>query len=284
MMRHSARALIAGCGYVGGALAAQMTAAGHMVYGLRRTPGALPIGVRPWLADLARPDTLREPPSTFDTLVYAVGAEAFTEDAYRMAYVDGLEHLLDALERVAELPRRIVFTSSTGVYGESDGAWLDEDSPTAPRGFSGTVLLEAEDLLQARTPHAVVVRLGGIYGPGRTRLIEQVRQGEAQCVEGRTAYLNLVHRDDAAGMLAHILTLDTPAPLYLGVDGQPVERCALLQWIAAELGVPAPPTVPGADAPRQRGGNRRFTNARLMATGYTFRFPDYRAGYAPLLH
>ena len=131
---------------------------------------------------------------------------------------------------------------------------------------------------------ATVVRFGGIYGPGRTRLIDQVRCGAAYSLAGRTQYLNLIHRDDCAGVLRHLMLLDAPAPVYCGVDTEPLERGELLGWLADPLGVPHPLAVNAEGHPDpQRGGNRRVSSARLRASGYTFRYPTAREGYGAMI-
>lgn len=276
--------LIAGCGYVGGELARRLVLESHAVWGLRRNTAALPGGVRPFTADLRAPETLRAFPARFDFVFYTAGSGDFSDEAYRAAYVEGPRNLLRALADDAQPVRRIFFTSSTGVYHQDGGAWCDEDTPVSPPRFSGARLLEGERTFQEGPFPATVLRLGGIYGPGRTRLIDQVRQGTARCVEGRTVYLNLIHRDDCAGVLRHVMGLDAPAPCYVAVDEEPVERCALLCWIAAQLGLPEPPAVSADEAGEpQRGGNRRLSNARLRASGYAFAFPTFREGYRTLL-
>lgn len=278
-----ARVLIAGCGYVGTALGLRLAGAGHAVWGLRRNAAALPDPIRPLPGDLADAGGLPPLPEDLDTVFYTAGANGFTEAAYRAAYVDGPRRLIDAITAGGRRPARLIFTSSTGVYGDADGAWLDEDSPAAPARFSGRVLLEGERVVGGGPVPGVVLRLGGIYGPGRARLVATVRDGSAACVAGRTTYLNLIHRDDCAGILHHLMDLADPAPLYLGVDHEPMERCALLRWIAAEIGAPPPPVVPGepGDEP-QRGGNRRFRNGRITRDGYEFRYPTFRDGFATL--
>jgi nucleoside-diphosphate-sugar epimerase len=279
-----ARVLIAGCGYVGTALGERLAAAGHTVWGLRRDPSRLPASIRPLAGDLNAPGGLPDLPGAVDTVFYTVGASGFSEAAYRAAYVDGLARLLSGLQGAGLAPARLVYTSSTGVYGQGDGAWLDEGSPATPERFSGRVLLEGEAVALNGPFPAVVLRLGGIYGPGRARLVASVRDGSAACIAGQTSYLNLIHRDDCAGALAHLMDLPDPAPVYLGVDHCPMERCALLHWIARSLGLPAPPTVAGgADSEPQRGGNRRFRNDRLVQSGYTFRHPTFESGFPSLL-
>lgn len=275
-----AKILIAGCGYTGCALALRLLKEDHLVWGLRRNPDGLPVHVRPFRADLHDLDSLRPLPDYFDYVFYTAGAEDHSETAYRQTYIDGLWNLLEVLEVEGRRPERIFFTSSTAVYAQNGGEWLDETSPTEPQRFNGQYLLEAEALLRGSMFPSTVLRLGGIYGPGRTRLIDQVREGEAYCVEGRNTYLNLIHRDDCAGMLHHLMHLDAPEPLYLGVDHQPVEKNALLRWIAGRLGVAPPRSVPAEKAPQpSRGGNRRFLNTRIKTSGYEFMYPTVYQGY-----
>ncbi|MBW3619686.1 MAG: SDR family oxidoreductase [Actinobacteria bacterium] len=267
------RVLIAGCGYVGSELARRLVTADHDVWGLRRTASGMPEGVRALAGDVTDPATL-DLPGGMDTLVYAVSPGRRDETAYRAAYVDGLDHVLGALPTP---PARVLFVSSTAVYGQEDGSVVDEDSATEPSSFSGRVLLEAE----ARTHAAggTVLRLAGIYGPDRTRLIDEVRAGEATYPPG-DVHTNRIHRDDCAGVLEHLLTLDAPAPTYVGVDDEPAPRREVLTWLAERLDAPPPRESP---EPRSRGGDKRCSNARLRASGYELRFPTYREGYAAML-
>ncbi len=286
--RSRQRILIAGCGYVGAALGEQLVAAGHEVFGLRRRPEGLPPGIRPIAADLSRPETLREIPAGIELVFYTAAAGGADDAAYRAAYVDGLQNLLEVLR--AHPPRRVLFTSSTGVYAQTAGAWVDEASPAEPTHFSGRRLLEGERLLEASGIGAVVLRLGGIYGPGRTRLIDSVRSGRARIASGPPGYTNRIHRDDCAGALAHLAQLDAPAPLYLGVDQEPAAEADVLRWLADRLGVPAPTGTPAqdeavaAEAPARRGrSSKRCSSARLVSSGYRFRFPSFREGYDAVL-
>lgn len=191
---------------------------------------------------------------------------------------------MSALQDQGQSPRRVLFTSSTGVYAQTSGEWVDESSPAVPTHFSGTALLEGERIVQSGAFPATVVRLAGIYGPGRTRMIESVRAGTAT-IPAAPAYVNHIHRDDCAGVLRHLLSLDDPAPLYIGVDDDPVERGAMFRWLAQEMGAPEPRVSAEAetDSIRVMRGNKRCSNARLRATGYEFRFPTYREGYGALM-
>jgi nucleoside-diphosphate-sugar epimerase len=276
--------LIAGCGYVGGALGSLLAASGHVVHGLRRNTAALPAGVHPLAFDLASDDPAGLE-HDFEFVVYAVGASAHEEAAYRDAYVRWPLRLLRALAQRAAPPRRVIYVSSTGVYHQDDGEWVDEESPAASGRFSGRVLLEGEAAVRAVGLPLTVVRLSGIYGPGRTRLIDSVRGGTAVCVAGDKAILNHIHRDDAAGAIAHVLRLASPAALYLGTDCAPVPRCVCLDWIAEQLGCPRPRRVEreAVASGGARGGHRRYSNARLLGSGYRFIYPTFREGYGALL-
>ena len=269
------RILIAGCGDLGTALGTRLAARGAQAFGLRRDPSRLPAAITPVAADLADPRGLRAVPRAVDVLVYTAAAAGFDDGAYRSTYVDGMHNVLATLDR--DRLRRIVFVSSTGVYGQDDGGWVDEDSPSEPAGFAGRRLLEAEALAAASGVCAVSVRCGGIYGAGRRRLIEQVRAG-AGCGDAPVLWTNRIHRDDCVGVLDHVLGLDAPQPVYVAVDCEPAPQCAVMDWLAARIGVAAPPRG-GAIKPL-RGGNKRCSNRRLLASGYRFIHPTYREGYA----
>lgn len=280
-----AQVLIAGCGYVGTALALRLAEEGHKVWGLRRHEGdPLPPNVSLIVADLTVPETLVDLPPELDFVFFTAAPDISSDEEYRATYVDGLRHLLDALQRQGQHVRRAFFTSSTTVYAQSDGAWVDEGSPTEPMHFSGIRMLEAEGLLVGGPFPGTVLRLGGVYGPGRGRLIDRVRHGEAVCPDGPPLYTNRIHRDDCAGALQHLMTLADPDTLYIGVDHEPGEECAVLRWLAAQLGVPLPRVERASGTGvRWHRGNKRCRNTKLVQSGYRFRYPTYREGYAALL-
>jgi nucleoside-diphosphate-sugar epimerase len=279
----SSNVLIAGCGYVGSALARVRVERGDNVFGLRRNPIDLPSGVVPIAADLAVPRSLAGLPAALDVVVYAASPGGRDDAFYRTTYVEGLRNLLAALKEQGQEPRRTIFVSSTAVYGQTHGEWVDEGSPTRPAHFSGRRLLEAEALLRESGLPGVVLRLGGIYGPRRTRLVDEVRQGRAAIARGGPRYTNRIHRDDCVGALDHLIDLAEPARCYLGVDCEPEDEAIVLRWLAGVLGT-SPPRVAGADQRRApRSGNKRCRNALLLASGYAFRYPGYRDGYSALL-
>lgn len=277
------RVLVVGCGDVGTALGRRLAAEGVRVFGLRRDPAGLPPCITPVAADVTDPSRLELVPEHLDCVVYAVSAGARDEAAYRAAYVDGVRNVLGLLQGRHASPRRLIFASSTAVYAQQRGEWVDEESPVSASGFAARCLLEGEDLVLASGLPAVVVRFGGIYGPQRTWLIERVRRGEP-CVARPPRWTNRIHRDDCAGVLAHLLRLSDARGVYLAVDCEPATECTVFAWIAHRLGLPAPTRIAAGAAPGGgRGGSKRCRNARLLASGYTFRYPSFRAGYAAIL-
>ncbi len=273
------RVLIAGCGYVGSALGLALAADGHEVFGLRRNPGTLPPEIKPVSTDLARPLPAGALPPDLDVAFYTASAAGANDEAYRTAYVEGPRNLLASLISSSPGLRRFLFTSSTGVYAQKNGEWVDEDSPAEPETYSGRRLLEGERVVLGGPYPATVLRPAGIYGPGRTRSVD--RALEAPPPEAPPVYTNRIHRDDCAGALRHLALLPKPGPLYLGVDHEPAEKRAVAEWLAARLGVPVREQTSSGSARRRT--NKRCSNARLVSTGYEFRYPTFREGFAALL-
>ena len=269
--------LIVGCGYVGSALASRLLAEGHALWALRRRWDTVPAGLRPIAADLSDPSSLRDLPAEIDVVVYAAAADRRDQAAYRKAYIDGLRNLIAALP-AGSPRRRFFFTSSTSVYAQNSGEWVDEDSPAEAQHFSGRCMLEAERLLWTGGLPVTVLRLGGIYGPGRTRLVEKVRRGEAGGGQG-VRYTNRIHRDDCAAILEHLMQkVEHPDRLYLGVDEVPAPMHEVHAWLASQLGVSAPVPPTSGDP-----SNKRCRNQRLLRSGYRFIYPSFREGYAAML-
>lgn len=262
--------LIAGCGDVGNALGKRLLDDDCKVWGVRRRVDALAPGIEPWRIDLIDPETYTEPPARFDTLFFTASADRRDEDAYRAVYVDALRNLL-AFLRDADCPlERIFFTSSTAVYGQSNGEWVDETSATEPNGFNGKLLLEAEAIVAEAPETGVNVRLSGIYGAGRTRLVRKVWSGDAIATEGWT---NRIHVEDCAGVLHHLMRLPNPEALYLGSDDEPVTTADVVTWMAQQLGKPIPEPGPASRL------NKRCRNERLRQSGYRLIYPSFRDGY-----
>ncbi len=217
-------------------LASQLLGQGWQVQGLRRSISRLPEGVRGVAGDLfdaQRPATW--PTGSLDYVVYCAAATDHDEAGYRAAYVDGLRHVLSWLKESGQQPRRLLFVSSSSVYVQQHGEWVDETSTTEAESYSGRLMLEAEQLALDSGIAASRVRLTGIYGPGREWLLTQVRRGYQVAVEP-PLYGNRIHADDAAGLLAFLLGRDR-----VGCRGQraPYRQQALQQCPCAGSGLGA---------------------------------------------
>ena len=275
--------MIAGCGDVGSRLGVKLNQAGWIVHGLRRSVAALPAGIRPLAADLHRPECPAQwPEGPLEYLVYCATAGQHDEAGYRQAYVDGLAHVLAWLEQHGQKPRHLLFVSSSGVYAQADGGWVDEQSPALAESYSGRIMLEAERLALGSGIPASVVRLTGIYGPGREWLLKQVRMGY-RVVSEPPLYGNRIHADDAAGLLAFLLQAERAGQAlddcYIGVDDAPAPLHEVVAWLRDQLGVhdwSEPSMV-------RRSGSKRCSNARARALGWVPQYPSYREGYAAIL-
>jgi nucleoside-diphosphate-sugar epimerase len=277
------RALVAGCGDIGGRLAARLLDEGWFVHGLRRDTRKLGAGILPVAGDLQAARMPAEwPAQPLDYLVYCAAASSHDEAGYRAAYIEGLQNVLGWLKQAGQQPRRILFVSSSSVYGQSTGEWVDETSPVEPTGFSGQLMLQAEQVAHASGLPATVVRLTGIYGPGRERFVSQVRGGY-RVARQPPLYGNRIHADDAAGLLAFLLQADLAGqPLqacYIGVDDAPAPLDEVVDWLRERLGI----TRWSDSQSVRRTGSKRCSNARARALGWAPQYPSYREGYGQLL-
>jgi nucleoside-diphosphate-sugar epimerase len=272
------RVLLAGCGDLGLRVARRLLDRGDLVWALRRTPRADEAhGIRWLCADLRQPESLRHMPRGITRLVYLPTPDRRDEPAYRATFVDGLRHLLPALDRHAL--RRVLFVSSTAVYGAQGEGWVDENTVPAPKGFNGTVLLEAERWLAAQAVSSVVLRLAGLYGPGRLQLVDRLRAGLATVPRDAPHWANRIHVDDAAAAVVHLLDLADAQSLYIGADDTPLPLDVLYDDLAKRIGAP----LPAAGAAPAGVGSKRLRDTRLRQSGFRPRWPDAREGYAALL-
>jgi len=282
------RVLIAGCGYAGLPLGAELVRQGHEVFGLRRggAEALRAAGLKPLRADLTRPETLTDLPKEFDWVVNCAASGGGSANDYRQLYLDGNRNLLSWL--ADRPPRKFVYTSSTSVYAQNDGSVVTEQSPAQPESPTARVLVAAEELLLAAARNrfpCVILRVAGIYGPGRGHAFQQFLRGEARLEGDGSRYLNMIHRDDLTGVIITALERGQPGGIYNVVDNEPVPQSAFFGWLAAKLKRPLPPTVvASAEVWRKRSvTNKRVSNAKLRQEwGYPFLYPDFRTGYRAL--
>ncbi|MFZ5802445.1 MAG: SDR family oxidoreductase [Candidatus Omnitrophota bacterium] len=273
------RILIAGAGYAGLRIASYFVREKQKVFGLIKDPARREAlerkAVLPVLADLTRPGTLGDLPAVH-FVVIAVAPDGRTEADYRAVYLEGIRHLLDAL-RVHTPPRLIVHLSSTGVYGEKHGDWVDEETSPEPENEKGRILLRAEEQVLGSGFQTVVLRLAGIYGPGRNRVAE-VRAGGLPRGE-KEKYMNMIHVDDIAPAVYALFRNAEPGKVYLGCDDEPVASPVFFEWLCARLGA--------ASASKKKGEGpvlgKRCRNGRLKSLGVQWTYPTFREGYDSIL-
>ncbi len=267
-----ADALVIGCGYLGRRVAARWRAAGRRVFAVtrRNADGLQALGLEPVGADVTDPATLTALPHAA-TVLYAVGMDRTTGHSMRDVYVGGLGNVLAALPPGG----RLIYVSSTGVYGQTDGSWVDESSPTEPVEESGKVVREAESLLRERRPDAIVLRFAGLYGPNRLLRKQPVLKGEG-LVGDADKWLNLVHVEDGADAVLAAEASAAPGATYAIADDAPTPRRAFYTLLAELLH--APPAV-FDERPEPGAANRRVSNRRAKADlGWAPRFPTFRDG------
>ncbi len=283
------RVLIVGCGYVGLPLGMELVRQGHTVFGLRRSAAAeaqlLAAGITPLAGDITKPETLAPLPRDFDWVVNCVASGGGDAAGYRQIYWQGTANLLAWL--APHPPQKFLYTSSTGVYGQDDGSTVRESSPTEPAAETARVLVETEKLLLAaqtsRQVPAVILRVAGIYGPGRGFAFKQFLKNEARIEGDGSRVMNMIHRDDLIGCIIAALQSSRPGEIYNAVDDEPVTQLHFYTWLAATLGKNPPEQVPeNPEGTRKRGvTNKRVSNRKLkMELGWPFRYPNFRIGYS----
>lgn len=273
--------LVVGCGYLGLRVARVWRAAGDRVVAVTRSAARATTlaaeGIEPLTGDVATIGGLPALPAV-ETLFWAVGFDRAAGHSYRDVHVGGLGRVLDAL---GDAPR-VVFSSSTGVWGTDDGAVVDETTPAHPAREAGRVLLEAEALLHDRTgDRGTALRFAGLYGPGRLPRLDDLRAGRPIAADP-DSWLNLIHADDAARIVVAVAAAPHARRLYVVSDGVPVRRRDWYAHLAARSGSP-PPTFDTA-AERTRGADKRVDPSLLFRdVPLPLTYPDSFAGIDAIL-
>ena len=282
------RVLIVGCGYVGLPLGMELVRLGHEVSGLRRNAsaeaGLKAAGIQPLVADITKPETLAALPQNFDWVVNCVASGGGADD-YRQVYLQGTRNLIEWLG--PNPPKKFVYTSSTSVYGQTDGSQVKEFSPAEPLVETAKVLLETEKALLAAVAErkfpTVILRVAGIYGPDRGHWFKQFLKNEARMEGDGSRFLNMIHRDDLIGCIIAALKNGRAGEIYNAADDEPVSQLHFFQWLAQALDKPLPPSEPDNSVENRKRGvtNKRVLNRKLkMELGHQFKYPNFRKGYS----
>ncbi|GAA3943140.1 SDR family oxidoreductase [Litoribacillus peritrichatus] len=279
----STKVLIAGFGDVGQRIAEQLlnmpqhSATPFDISAIKRSPLPDPfqqtVTAIHW--DMSQP--FNQPLPAFDYVVFCASADDHSEAGYQTTYLDAQQNLLTALSQQPTPIKRYFFCSSSSVYGQTDHEWVNETSLTQPTRFTGVKMLEAEELVANTTLCPVtIVRATGIYGPGRSRMIQQVLQGKVSS-EQPVHYSNRIHADDLARFYAYLIEQDLQgvalSDLYLACDDEPVTMHEVQSWMANYMRIEVKELVPAG-----RTGSKRISNQRMKATGFQLLYPSYQQG------
>ena len=270
------RLLLLGCGDIPQRLLRRLDLQRWQVTAMRRSELQLP-GITTLRGDVNQPASVATALECMpQQVLVTLSPDSRGEDSYRTAYLQPLQTLVTQLQS-SQLNPRITLVSSTSVYPQNQGQWVDEHSPAGGSSDTSRVLHEAEQCLLQSQYDATVVRFSGIYGPGRDRLINRVRAGE---FSSANRWTNRIHSEDCAGALKFLLEqveqLDNKQ-LVLASDCSPVNSCEVESWLARELGVMHPGKLPDPVV------GKRCRNDHLVQMGYHFLHPDFRSGYRAML-
>jgi nucleoside-diphosphate-sugar epimerase len=272
--------LVAGAGYTGGTIARFFTAKKQRVYALTRSAEKAKSfeseGIRPLIMDLTKPETVMGLPQA-QFVVIAVAPDDRTEEAYRRTYVEGVGNLLTALQKDTR-PLLVVYLSSTGVWPDQGGGWVDESMRAIPDSERSQILLQAENQVLNSGLPSVVVRLAGIYGPGRNRLAALRKTDSFSKMPETQRWMNLIHVEDIAESLPLIFKKSEAGTIITCVDDEPVASSEFYEWLTCHAGTPKPPEF--LQQPIQ---GKRIRNTLLKSFGYQFQYPTFREGYRAIL-
>ncbi|MBT3880746.1 MAG: sugar nucleotide-binding protein [Candidatus Scalindua sp.] len=277
-----AKILIAGCGDIGTGLGKALSEKGHYVVGLRRHPPIEEMGIRFIAADLTNPAELADLDTDFDQVFFMAAPKLHDLNAYREIYEVGLNNLLHKLSMNQHSPHWIS-VSSTSVYGQVDGKWVDEDSLTVPRKFNGQLQLLSEQSVLAENKNNLIVRFSGIYGPGRRRMLSLA--GKSGPIQFKPPYYtNRIHKEDCIGVLMFLFEKRVDGNKlythYLASDDGSAPMWDVVSWLAKKLKC-KPPEIKQVD--KDATQNKRCCNKRLKELGYRFQYPTYKEGYPQLI-
>lgn len=264
------RVLILGAGYVGQPLAAELGSRGHQVSAVGRHSGV----------DITNVADLKKLGRDWHWIINTVSSSKGGLDDYIRVFLDGTRNIIEWLHGASIAG--YLYTSSTSVYGQTDGSVVDETSPTEPKSETSKVLVDAEELLRGFP--AIILRLAGIYGPERGYLFQQYLRGKAAITGNGSRHLNMIHRDDVVRAIITALERGKPGEIYNVADDEPVTELEFFQWLSKTLDRPMPPFAP-EPASRKRGiTNKRVSNRKLrQELRCELAYPNYRTGYSALI-
>lgn len=280
----SERKLVVGCGYLGLRVAQLWLAAGDQVFAVTRSPSKAErlasLGIEPIVGDVVA-GPLELP--VVDTVLFAIGYERASKQPIQQVYAGGLSHVLSSKQLATA---KFIYISSTGVYAQNDGGWVNEQSPCRPVRAGAVASLAAEELLRSSSRRGMILRMAGLYGPGRIPRSAELLAGKPIDAPAH-GWLNLIHVDDAAAIVLAAERKGTPGAVYVIADGAPPTRRQYYEELARLLGAPppvfAPPPADSPAAERAAADKRVDSSRSLHELGVQLCYPTFRHGLAAIV-
>jgi nucleoside-diphosphate-sugar epimerase len=276
-----AKILSVGCGDIGGELNQRLVNAGHQVTGLKRHPPPVADKITYIAANIALPLQLQSLGTDFDFVFFILSPDSNAQTSYQTIYETGVNNLLAHFSYANQSPRWF-FISSTSVYGQSQGEWVNEDSLAEPSNLNSQFIRAAERKIMAANPENIVVRFSGIYGKGREYLLNRVQQ-TPEIQKNPPYFTNRIHQHDCVEVLLFLLQQRLNGKnleqCYLASDDNPAPTWEVISWLASQMNCPQP----NVKINNIKEMNKRCNNQRLKALGYRFYYPSYKEGYLPLV-
>ena len=273
------RVLIAGYGHVGHLLAQELKKDQHHVTGIKRTTQAHACDAM-IVKDILHLDDHDLP--DVDFVVYCPSSDHSSLSAYSAIYVEAAKKLFSYYQNRQHQPR-ILYVSSTRVYEQQHGQWVDESSECAAQDPFAQIILQGERIVQDTKLDAMIVRFSGIYGVNRHYLLDALKRGDGRMCHS-LRYSNRIHAIDCARALYHLMRVHYNEGLYLASDHEPTSINTIIAWLSATLGIPVPEDKQSESSdPGDHASNKQVNNARLLHTGFRFELPNYRQGFKHIL-
>ena len=275
--------LIIGCGDLGNRLGSLMSDLNWCVYGMRRDISQISPSIKGISADLYQNECPTNWPNIpLDYIVFCVAPTVNERSQYNELYYQGLQNVLQWLEIKKQRPKKLLIISSTAVYAQNNGEWVNEESPAEPQSIQGKTMLAMENLAKKSAIDTTIIRLSGIYGPNRYYLIKQAIKG-INYPKIPLLYANRIHIEDAASLIHSIISFHQQGnklpSQYIGVDDSPSSIQETLTWLRAELNT----DVLASDYSERRTGSKRLSNSLAQTTGWKPKYKNYQEGYKEIL-
>ena len=288
--------VIFGCGYVGTALALRALDEGLRVTALTRSPSKADALRELRISQVVQADIHeagweKELPAKSDFVVNCLSSGGGDLVSYKRTYLEGMRRILSWAECQGVAIGTLLYTGSTGIYPQCEGETVDETSPLEPADARSGILREAEDLLW-RQPVGIsrwfILRLAGIYGPGRHHVLDQVRSGAASLPGSGDYRMNMAHRDDIVSAILACLSAPPAVrnEIFNVADGRPATKTEVVRWLCSQLGRTEPEfSGEGGSGKRPSGPADRIILSRKLTErlGWKPEYPTYLDGYARLL-